>query len=93
MNLWIIGQSGSSRLHVQSVWFLCTQLFPAFLQEDVFRTWTHNLMVTRQQLYHCVRTALLKDDGLFMDIIAFKTIIVWLNHPYQRIVFKDQLIQ
>jgi hypothetical protein len=37
----IKGQPGahSTRLYkVQELWVLCTQSFPAFLQEDVFRT-------------------------------------------------------
>jgi hypothetical protein len=28
------------------------------LQEAVFRTWTHDLMVTGQQIYHCARAPL-----------------------------------
>jgi hypothetical protein len=43
---------------VQSFWVLCKQPFIAFLQETVFRTWTHGLMVIRQQLYRCVRAPL-----------------------------------
>jgi hypothetical protein len=39
---------------------LCIQHFPVFLQEVVYRTWTHNLMVTKQQRYRCARTLLLK---------------------------------
>ena len=34
---------------------LYTAPFPAFLQEAVSRTWTRDLMVTRQQLYHCAK--------------------------------------
>jgi hypothetical protein len=34
------------------------QLFPAFQQETVFRTWTHDLMVIRQQLSRCARASL-----------------------------------
>jgi hypothetical protein len=41
------------------LWVLCMQPSPAFLQEAVFRTWTHDLMVTRQQLYRCARVPLL----------------------------------
>jgi hypothetical protein len=37
------------------LWVLCMQPFPAFLQEVVSRTLTHDLMVTRQQLYRCAR--------------------------------------
>ncbi len=38
---------------------LYTQSFPAFLQEAVSRTQTHDLMVTRQQLHHCAMAPLL----------------------------------
>jgi hypothetical protein len=34
--------------------------FSAILQEVVSRTWTHDLMVTRQQRYRCAKAPLLK---------------------------------
>jgi hypothetical protein len=59
------GQPGarSSRLRRvrgrdRPLWVLCSHHFPAFLQEAVFRTWTHDLMVTRQQLCRCARSPL-----------------------------------
>jgi hypothetical protein len=62
---WKKGQPGarSSRLRRvrRRVWpfcILCTQSFPAFLQEAVSRTWTHDLVVTRQQLYRCAKAPL-----------------------------------
>ena len=66
VNPWVkAGQSGacSSRLRrvrgrVQPLWVYCTQSFPTFLQEAVSRTWTRDLMVTRQQLYHCAKAPL-----------------------------------
>jgi hypothetical protein len=58
MQVYKKGQPGTrnSRLHkvrvrVWPLWVLCTQSFPAFLQEAISRTWTDNLMVTKQQLY------------------------------------------
>jgi hypothetical protein len=39
------------RWRVRPFWILCTQPLPAFLQEAVSRTWTRDLMFTRQQLY------------------------------------------
>jgi hypothetical protein len=59
------GQSSarSSRLckvrgRVRPLWVLCTQPFSAFLQEAISMTWTHDLKVTRQQLYSCTKAPL-----------------------------------
>jgi hypothetical protein len=68
--IWLIilykkGQPGAlssqfcqERASVWPLWVLCTQHFPTFLQEAVSRTWTHELMVTRKQFYHCARAPL-----------------------------------
>jgi hypothetical protein len=46
---------GKVRVWVPPLWVLCTQHSPTFLQEAVYRTWTHDPMVTKQQLYRCAR--------------------------------------
>jgi hypothetical protein len=51
------GQPGARSSCLRRVWgrvwpllVLCMQSFPTFLHEAVSRTWTHDFMVTRQQL-------------------------------------------
>jgi hypothetical protein len=46
------------RGRVRPLWVLCTQPLLAFLQEAISKTGTHDLMVTRQQLYCCTRAPL-----------------------------------
>jgi hypothetical protein len=78
----IKGQSDarSSRLcRVRPLWVLCTQHFPAFLQEAVSRTWTHDLMVTRQQLYLCTNFILVMVSYNFIKIILFELLMLSLQ--------------
>jgi hypothetical protein len=75
------GQPGarSSRLRriwgrVRPLWVLCTQPFLAFLQEAISKTWTYDLMVTRQQLYRCVRAPV---PILYCYIIFFDSVLLF----------------
>jgi hypothetical protein len=60
------GQPGACSSHLRRVcervrplWILCTYPFPAFLEESISSTLTHDPMVTRQQLYRCTRAPIL----------------------------------
>jgi hypothetical protein len=70
---------------------LCMQPFSVFPQEPVSRTWTHDLMVTRQQHYCWPGLSLLWLDGTILQVTSARRHLFYQSNHKTQVIWKGRM--